>query len=186
MKLKTTVILFIIIATICNLFFLAFNHYKRSNYAIFINDIPINYHIKEKSVIHSIPYIVTSRKWEERNVISNTKKQINEMYLNNPVLDIKTFNCYNRYNNKHIGCLTDATKGTEVIQKEKDVVPTHLKITKKNEIIYDSKYIDNIGDYIKEEGRYYFDVKIKIKNGLNNFITSDITFNVKFVGVDYE
>lgn len=54
-----------------------------------------------------------------------------------------------------------------------------LRIQKSDKTIYDGKYIEDISDYIKEDGRYYFYVYSVSKRGLLSNVKSNIYFNVE-------
>lgn len=54
-----------------------------------------------------------------------------------------------------------------------------LRIQKSNKTIYDGKYMEDISDYIKEDGRYYFYVYSVSKRGILSNVKSNIYFNVE-------
>ena len=53
-----------------------------------------------------------------------------------------------------------------------------LVIKRKNNILYDGKYIENVSKYVNESGRYFFHIYSKKKINLFVSIKTHISFNV--------
>jgi len=104
----------------------------------------------------------------------------NEVKLDSKMnLSVARFEAYYQ-NGVQDKLLSSWVRESGTIYKEVNTNITRLKIKRKNNTIYDGKFISDISKYVNEEGRYYFHLYIRNQDGL--MVTKDhITFNVLVV-----
>lgn len=169
-----------------NFYFYFFNSYDKLKYTVTMNEKELAYYLDEKYTHASFPIFVHVKNYNKKFQLNSKNENLNEMILNDPILDFKVYECYNVHNKKRIACTKNYQKEDKPIEKEVDIIPYQMVIQSKDKVLYKGKYISDLSEYVKEEGRYYFTLYLKIKNKLFETTKTKILFQIKFIGDDYE
>lgn len=62
----------------------------------------------------------------------------------------------------------------------------NIVIKRKNKVLYNGKYIEDISDYVNEKGRYFFNVTVTRKDNFYSTVITHISFNIIVGGGQYE
>jgi hypothetical protein len=128
-------------------------------YKVMINDNETSYYVIEDTKITYIEdvlaYTISNKEYLNNNLLEiNTK---------NVQLNISSFKCTNS-KSRIIDCkpFYEINKVPNLI--ESDYLPTSLTIFYDEQEVYNGIFINDISDYIKENGRYYFIVTYNNSN----------------------
>lgn len=168
-----------IIFLLFNMYFAAENDYNDRKYTISINGNEIGYKLNEKYVFNTVPIFVHVKNWKNTYIDNSDHTSLMNIYLSKPTLEFNAVECFNTYNQKRSSCSV-ATSHTGV--RKSDVTPYKMVIQHKDEVIYNGDYTTDLSNIIKETGRYYFNLYIKKSDKFLEHISTEIAFQVKFVG----
>ena len=76
----------------------------------------------------------------------------------NIVFDFKVYECYTHTDNIRVSCDSFNEK---YIRKEVKPKFKKMLIRKKQETMYEGKYISDISEYVKDEGYYYIEILVE-------------------------
>lgn len=179
------ILIFFVIFLLCNIHFYIFNHYDKRKYQIKVDHQEITYYIQEKYTLTSFPFFVHTKTKVNEMRYNEKVEALNEVKLKKPQLHFEAYQCYNVHNEKKL--LVPINIDLVINRKKKiSLTPSKLVIQYKHKILYEGKYIEDLSPYLKEEGRYYFTLFLKKSDHLWEKTESMISFEIKFVGVDYE
>lgn len=180
-KTKFFIALCVLISLIIGFIFT--NTYDRNYFKVLVNEQEISFYLNEKFDKTYVPKLVHSKNFTNDWLISGEHK-LNEIQLSDNIkMNVIEYICLNKKEGSRINCGSYYTNGSKPILKDTENKPYKLKIEKKNVVIYEGDYINDISNYITEEGRYYFTVNLLRNDSKMTEIDSEIIFNIKFVGV---
>lgn len=178
----------LLIAIIIILLILLFNFnnkYYSNTFKVTINnnEVYVQYYEKYKRGI--IPFIVgTVNSQHSSNEVTPIVNDIT--YNKTMILNIKEYEAYwkkykdRSYENKR-WVFQDKYN-----YKETTSSSIHLVIKRKNKILYDGKYIEDISKYVNEKGRYFFNAEVTRKDNFYSTLKTYMSFNVIVGGDQYE
>ena len=144
--------------------------YKKDAFKITLNNYDLKCHYKET---YQNAFLVKNG-WESSNSVD---RNINSVKLNNQMfLNLKEYEAYSSS-----GFQVDVDDwwfNNSYEYKEINSNIERLVIKRKNNILYDGKYIENVSKYVNESGRYFFHIYSKKKINLFVSIKTHISFNV--------
>ena len=143
-------------------------------YSVTIGGNESSYYVSEKTKRIYIEDVITS----SVNNSGYVKKNLVTVSLKDLNLSVKSYNC--SADSKQITCKSYYELDKEPKLIDKDMKPVNLKIMKKDEVIYDGEYQENLKNIIKEKGRYYFIVNYE-QRVLKAIKQINILFSVKVV-----
>ena len=168
-----------VIFLVFNMYFSASNDYNDRKYSVSISGNVVSYRLKEEYVFNTVPVFVHVKNWKNEFITNSSHISMVNVYLSKPTLEFTAYECFNTYNQKRLSCSV-TTNHTGI--KTSDIKPHKLVIQHKDKIIYEGEYINDLSNIIKEPGRYYFNLYIKANDKFLEHISTEISFQVKFLG----
>ncbi len=178
-------LLIIVIVIFSLLLFNFSNKYYSNTFKVTINnnDIYVQYYEKYKRGI--IPFVMGTVNSQHSS--NDVTPIVNNISYSEPFkLSIKEYEVYwNKYKNRSFENKSwnfhDKYNYREVTSSD-----IHLVIKRKNNILYNGKYVEDISKYVNEKGRYFFNVEITRKDNFYSTLKTYMSFNVIVGGGQYE
>lgn len=165
-------------------FFNLSNKYYRNSFTISLNDKPLYVYYKEDYRRMLIPILLDAKSHVESG--NTVEPVINELEVSDKyILDIKEYMNLFKDNFERKPGLVGWYVSENTFLSEQKFNDKTLVIKRMNNIIYKGDYISDITDYIKEPGRYYFQLISKRKEN-SGLIKTHITFNVIIGGGNHD
>ena len=164
------------------LFFNLSNKYFRNSFSISLNEQPLYVYYKEDYRRMLIPILLDAKNHIESG--NSIEPKINELELSDKyILNIKEYSLYN--NEQRQPSNSDWSINPDYINTKEEVNNINLIIKRMNNTIYEGVYISDITEYIKEPGRYYFQVISKRKEN-SALIKTHMNLNVIIGGGNHD
>lgn len=170
----------IIILVVVFLFFMFnFNNKYYSNvFKVTLNDNDLYLHYYEQYNRGIIPFLLGTS-----NGINDTsneiEKVVNEIpYNKKMILSIKEYSVYWKKDNVRVFNNKRWVFQKNYNYKEEVINDIKMTIKRKNEVLYNGNYIEDISEYLHEPGRYYFNINVIRKDNFYTAVKTYINFNV--------
>lgn len=139
-------------------------------YEVTINEEKIKIYYEEEFYNVVIPIVYQQKEYKSFSSDRETTTEIQEK--DKYILQLKEYECYNndKGNNVKVSCGHNALSETP---KEIELIKNDMTIKYKNEVIYQGEYKRDVTKYLKEPGKYTFEIKNK-----RDKITSNIKFDL--------
>lgn len=142
-------------------------------YDITLNEEKVYIYYEQEYYNVVIPIVYTQKENKYFYTSQNPSDLTNELDKEDKyILDLKEYECYNndKGNNVKVSCGHEALSETK---EEIKLVKNKMKIIYKDKVIYDGDYKKDITKYIKEPGKYKFEITNK-----RNKMSTNIKFNI--------
>lgn len=172
-----TVILIVCLSVAILLLYAYNNSYFKNKFVISINDYEVN--ARYKSEFSEFLFIKNNSEGYIKSY-SKTSDLLNEIPKSNKyILNIKEYEAYDKYKHRESYQESMSSHDYKNVNNSKN----RLKIERMNEVLYDGDFINDVSEYITEEGRYYFHIYNKSKRTSFIFarVNTMFTFNVLVV-----
>lgn len=147
-----------------------------SYYKIQIGEEEVSYYVLESTEKKYIEDVIESKienkQYVDRKLVEIGKKPFS--------LRISKYACTKENSEKIIDCKPFYKKNKLPPIKEIEEAPSTLQILFQDKVIYQSTYRENISEFLKEKGRYYFIVTYESKGKKKDKVTK-LLFSVKVV-----
>ena len=144
--------------------------YKKDAFKVTINNYDLKCHYRE---LYQNAFLVKNG-WEASNSVD---RNINTIHLSNQMLlNVKEYEAFS--NSGFQVDVDDWWFNNSYKYKEIKVNIEKLIIKRKNNILYEGEYIENVSPYLKENGRYFIHIYSKKKINFFVSIKTHISFNV--------
>lgn len=181
---KNNVILgFFIVFLFFNMYFAFSNEYNERKYVVKMDNADVSYYLKEDYVYSVVPIFVHAKNWKKQMISNADNISMMSVPLGRAYLNFENYDCNSSYTTKRISCST--TMNHMVVAKN-NLVPNKLVIQYKDEVIYNGEFKTDLNDIIQTAGRYYFSLYLTTSDHLLEKTTTEIDFQIKFVGDNYE
>lgn len=170
-----------------SMFYFFVNNYSREKYSVSINEKRLNFYLSEEYTKSILPYILFTKNWKHEWIIENEDEEFNyRTNVKKILIDINSYSCYNKYNEKIISCDNFFTSANEPLEKETKIKNMNLKIMHKGDNIYNGVIVNDVSEYVTEPGRYYFVVSFTKKNNFYSKTEVKLLFNIYYEGDNNE
>lgn len=166
-------ILGIVFVILC--YFLANTKEDIGYYTVSIGDNKINYYVIENVKKLYIEDVIETN-YENKAYFKDGLLEIKRDDLS---LDIKSYFCSDKKG--RVDCKSKYVNDSKITITEKNIDISKLTIMKDDKTLYDGKYITNLEDLLKEDGRYYFIVTMK-ERVVRTVKNTKLLFSVKVSG----
>ena len=156
----------------CVEFLKTFERGEYHYYDVTLNNEQIFIYYEEEYYNVVIPVVYTQKENKNFYTSQNPNDSKNEIDIQEKyILDLKEYECYNndKGENVKVSCGHEALSETK---KEIKLIKNEMTITYQDKIIYEGLYKKDVTDYLKEPGKYTFEIKNK---------RDKISSNIKFV-----
>jgi hypothetical protein len=171
--------LLIIVTTLFILLLFNFNSkYYSNTFKVTINNQDIYVCFYEHYNRGLIPFILGTfnSKGDLSNEVSPIVNNIN--FVGAFKLMIKEYEVYYKDSNERSYRNQDWIFHDKYDYKETRLSNINLVIQRKNKTLYEGNYIEDIGKYVNEPGRYFFKVTVKRKDNFYSTVMTYMSFNV--------
>lgn len=122
----------------------------------------------------------TSNYFEYETIDVDNMTGVNRIKLNSTInLDYKVIGCYLKNTGLKVRCTYSMlNQYYKYIYKTRDINDETMQIKRKNQVVYDGPFINQLSNVIKEPGRYYFVIQGTYKHAFFDEGKYRISFNV--------
>ncbi len=153
-------------------FFKTFERGMYHYYDMTLNNEQVFIYYEEEYYNVVIPVVYTQKENKYFYTSQNPNDSKNEIEIQEKyILDLKEYECYNndKGENVKVSCGHEALQETK---KEITLIKNTMTITYQDKVIYEGDYKKDVTEYLKEPGKYTFEIKNK---------RDKISSNIKFI-----
>lgn len=147
-----------------------------SYYKVQFGEEEVSYYVIESTEKKYIEDVMES-KMENKQYVDRTLVEIDREV---PLLHVSKYDCTKENRKRRIDCKPFYKTEKSPFVEEIEETPSSLKILFQEQVIYQSIYKEDLSDFLKEKGRYYFIVTYESKSKKKDKVTK-LLFSVKVV-----